>query len=411
MRFEPQDLGDEPHHHAHGPQVQSIHHARAQMKTFEAMQNISDELTQETEYDEYVDPQTGRIDLSKVCHMLSMTVWGLVMAKARASFTLSDLFDSSQRKKKSNLVFYICIMIGIAQLLKSCAENKYAENFLNDIEDKLDSGLFNVSTLNASVLNDSLGLPAGKHHKRPKVQSSNPEAAVSLDEIIQEREKELEKVSQTFKKEAVNDLETMYKKLKDSGNQFDEEKLRERIIEKRQGKVNGTGEMGTPQNVLKALHKGTTIACFFFVGTASVLSVILARKYHEEADKLHELNKIYHNPKARVVIGRENGEKVVKKMKKFVKQTKAKEPHPIKRRKSGKTLKVAPRIEEVKLDEEQEPLKMDQSFNYSLYDEQPTEDKSGSITEQPKEIELKKLEAPPRKGTSTGPMFTLQQVQ
>ena len=68
-----------------------------------------------------------------------MSVWGLVMAKARASFTMTDIFDKFERQKKSNKIFYICILIVFAQLLKSCAENDYAERFVNDVEAKFDS--------------------------------------------------------------------------------------------------------------------------------------------------------------------------------------------------------------------------------------------------------------------------------
>ena len=46
--------------------------------------------------------------------MLSMSVWGLVMAKARASFTLTDIIDVNERGKKKNKIFYICILIAIA---------------------------------------------------------------------------------------------------------------------------------------------------------------------------------------------------------------------------------------------------------------------------------------------------------
>ena len=72
------------------------------MKTFEALQNLTDQFNEKTEYDEYVDKETGQINLNKVCHLLSMTVWGLIMAKARASFKLSDMLDKTQRKKKAN---------------------------------------------------------------------------------------------------------------------------------------------------------------------------------------------------------------------------------------------------------------------------------------------------------------------
>ena len=94
-----------------------------------------------------------------------MAVWGLVMAKARASFSMSDIFDNDQRKRKSNQIFYICIMLAICQLLKSCAENDYAERFINNIESKLDQKVFHV---NNSETNSTV---SGSHHRGPTVQS------------------------------------------------------------------------------------------------------------------------------------------------------------------------------------------------------------------------------------------------
>lgn len=209
--------------------------------------------------------------------------------------------------------------------------------------------MFNISSLNISQ-----GLNASKHHHGPKVMASNPEQ-VSLDEIIQEREKE---ISDVLKKntEPVNDLQTMYNKLKD-GHQFDEHKLRSQIVanmKNPRSKVHEHSKAGKKIGI-KALHKGSTITCFFFVGTASILSVVLARKYHKEADQLHELNKIYHNPKARVVIGKDKGARVVSKMKKLVKQNKAKDLKAKKQRKAARISKKAPVVEEEKEDEE-EPL-------------------------------------------------------
>jgi len=63
-----------------------------------------------------------------------MSVWSLLMAKARASFTMTDITNTNQRKKKYNQIFYICIMIAMAQFLKSCAENNYVENFVEKAE-------------------------------------------------------------------------------------------------------------------------------------------------------------------------------------------------------------------------------------------------------------------------------------
>lgn len=52
-------------------------------------------MTRSDSYDEYVDYQTGRIKLNRVCKILATALWGLVFAKARASFNMSDIIDRS----------------------------------------------------------------------------------------------------------------------------------------------------------------------------------------------------------------------------------------------------------------------------------------------------------------------------
>lgn len=67
-----------------------------------------------------------------------MALWGLVMAKARSTFTLTDLVDSNEIKKKYSKIFYIVIMVGVAQLFKISAESKYMDTFVDNIESKID---------------------------------------------------------------------------------------------------------------------------------------------------------------------------------------------------------------------------------------------------------------------------------
>lgn len=43
-----------------------------------------------------------------------MALWGLIFAKARASFKIADLFDKDQIKSKYSKIFYIVIMITVA---------------------------------------------------------------------------------------------------------------------------------------------------------------------------------------------------------------------------------------------------------------------------------------------------------
>jgi len=70
------------------------------MKSFELMQNISNQWFTKTEYDAYVDQKSGSLNVDKLSNFVSASVWGLVLAKARASFHLTDLGDSKLMKKK-----------------------------------------------------------------------------------------------------------------------------------------------------------------------------------------------------------------------------------------------------------------------------------------------------------------------
>lgn len=82
--------------------------------------------------------------LGKVCNVLGSALWGLVFAKARASFDMSDIVDRRKLKLKYNKIFYICIMIALGQILKSCADSSYADNLIDDLENKIDSQIFKV---------------------------------------------------------------------------------------------------------------------------------------------------------------------------------------------------------------------------------------------------------------------------
>lgn len=141
------------------------------------------------------------------------------------------------------------------------------------------------------------------------------------------------------------------------------------------------------------------------------MSIVLSRVYHTETHKLQELNKIYQNPKARVVVGKEHGSRVIKKMKTIANKNKGKEPHPAKKRKLAKASKRPRPVEEEERSAEAEPMMMNQSFNYSVFDGQS--DAYPSLN-QSKEIEMKTMENHQKSaGASTGgpPLFTIQQVQ
>lgn len=61
-------------------------------------------------------------------------------------------------------------MIGLAQVLKSCAENNYVENFIEKAEHKIDHSIFNKTS----------------HHHGPVVKSAHN--TTSLDEVIDARQ-------------------------------------------------------------------------------------------------------------------------------------------------------------------------------------------------------------------------------
>ena len=61
------------------------------------------------------------------------------MAKAKTTFSLADLMDSNKIKSKVSKVFYLAVMVGVAQLLKMSAENNYINHYLGDIEISIES--------------------------------------------------------------------------------------------------------------------------------------------------------------------------------------------------------------------------------------------------------------------------------
>jgi hypothetical protein len=62
-------------------------------KDWEALQEMEDTWTTPTEFDKFVNQETGNIQISQVCQSLSVALWGLLMAKARSTFSISDITD------------------------------------------------------------------------------------------------------------------------------------------------------------------------------------------------------------------------------------------------------------------------------------------------------------------------------
>ena len=70
--------------------------------------------------------------------MLSVSLWSLVLAKARATFQISDLVHREHVKAKYNKIFYIGVMIVVAQLLKLCADQSFVTTLIDEVESKID---------------------------------------------------------------------------------------------------------------------------------------------------------------------------------------------------------------------------------------------------------------------------------
>ena len=157
------------------------------------MQNISDALTTKTEYDNYIDEKTGQINLSMVCQSLSVGMWGLILAKARATFQISDLLNSSAIKSKHSKIVYLGLMIAVSQLLKYLADYNLVEMTANKIETRVDNLLNVNSTLSA--------------HHGPMVQSVH----VSVDEIVEKRQHHLQKLMDSGTINAWNQFDEMSK--------------------------------------------------------------------------------------------------------------------------------------------------------------------------------------------------------
>lgn len=75
-----------------------------------------------------------------------MSLWGLMAAKARALFKLSDMFHINKMKKKYSQILYICLFILIAQLLKLSADNSYIEDIVESAETKIDGAFESLNS-------------------------------------------------------------------------------------------------------------------------------------------------------------------------------------------------------------------------------------------------------------------------
>jgi hypothetical protein len=140
------------------------------------LQTVSDTLTTPTEYDQFVNQETGNIQMSQVCQVMSCALWGLLVAKARATFALSDIVDPKMIKQKVSKLFYIAAMVVVAQVLKITAESNYIDNYVEGIESKVDT-MLNEQT-GPKVQSSSLNL-----QELSKFRSNQVKADKSLDDF------------------------------------------------------------------------------------------------------------------------------------------------------------------------------------------------------------------------------------
>lgn len=210
------------------------------------MQTVSDTLTTPTEYDKFVNQETGNIQLSQVCQGLSVALWGLLVAKARATFALSDLVEPEKIKQKVSKLVYLGLMVAVAQVLKMSAESNYIDKYVEVVETKVDS-----------MLNEQR--PGG-----PKVQSSS----LNLQELNAFR-------SNQFKGDkTVNDF-NFHEKVK-----FDHKKVTQQMKVK-------------PEKSEMLMKRFVQYVSFFFSSSLTFICLFVSKKYHQEFDKLHKLNQIY----------------------------------------------------------------------------------------------------------------------
>lgn len=112
--------------HHRGPLVLSSRHEQmVDPKIFELLQNASDAFNTKTEFDKFVDQKTGEINLSSLASSLSVCLWGLILAKSRATFTMADLVKRDELMAKKKQVLTLTLMMAVAQLLKMLSENSF----------------------------------------------------------------------------------------------------------------------------------------------------------------------------------------------------------------------------------------------------------------------------------------------
>ena len=83
----------------------------------------------EDQFSKYVNAD-GNLNLSAVSSTLSMFIWGLVMAKARAGFTAASSKDQGVVSSGFGKMIGLMFLIGVAGLAKWNADSHFLDNAL-----------------------------------------------------------------------------------------------------------------------------------------------------------------------------------------------------------------------------------------------------------------------------------------
>lgn len=247
------------------------------------MQKVSDMYNEETPYDQFIDKKSGDIKVNQICQQLSVALWGLVMAKAKATFSLADLTDSKKIKSKISKVFYLGIMVAIAQAIKISADRNYVNHFLEDVEIHIDS-----------AMNTKMDVPS----HGPVVKSER----YDLKEMSEFRSSQ---VSSLIESGEINDFNIM-------------NRVSSKSIESLQADIKKS-KSKTPKvrsdSKQKASYKQVTqILSVLGAGYITIVCLYLSNQFHQQTEELEKLNRIYSNPKAKVVKGEKQGKQIIAKL-------------------------------------------------------------------------------------------------
>lgn len=156
-------------------------------------------------------------------------------------------------KAKYNKIFYIGVMIVVAQLLKLCADQSFVTTIIDGVESKIDDKI--------AGLQSGAGVQQKGHHHN----------VMSAHEIDQAAEARFKYVSNKLKKEKVDDFNIHEK------------------VEPIKNKTRKVHEMSQ-----KDFEAGTerlwSFIGFLTATTLTVSSVLVTRQYNIENEELHKLN-------------------------------------------------------------------------------------------------------------------------